>query len=313
MKVNNVLIIGASGFLGQYIYNAFMNKGYIVYTLGRTKISPKYHITADIKNTTIQLPNIYFHHVVHVSGKAHVYPKTNEECIEFMQVNFDGTKHILNALDANTLMPKYYTFISTVAVYGLEEGNAISEQYEPKPITVYGDSKLKAEKAIELWGNKNNISYLILRLPLVIGIDAPGNFGSMKIAISKGRYPKIKKNNTKKSMVLARDVANLIKDYKGKYSGVYNITDGYHPSFNEVEIAMQKRLNKKILLQLPLWSIKILANIGDFMERIIKKEMPISSSRLKKLTSTLIFDDTKARNELGWKPNPVLPFIEKEL
>lgn len=313
MKAPNVLIIGASGFLGEHIYNVFVRKGYTIYTLGRTKTPSKHHITEDIKNPNIKLPNIDFLHVVHVSGKAHVYPKTEEENLEFMQVNFNGTKHILNALDMNTSNPTYYTFISTVAVYGLEVGSAISEEYDPKPITVYGESKLKAEKVVEAWGNKNNIPYLILRLPLIVGAKAPGNLGSMKIAISKGRYPKIKGNNAKKSMVLAEDVANFIAAYKGKASGAYNITDGYHPSFNEVEQAIEKRLNKKILLKLPLWNVKILATIGSILESVIKKDMPISNSKLNKITSILTFDDTKARNELGWNPNPVLPFIEKEL
>lgn len=313
MKLSNVLIIGASGFLGKYVYNAFVEKGYNVYTLGRTKISEKHHITADIKDSSIKLPNIDFCHVVHISGKAHVYPKTEDECVEFMQVNFDGTNNILNALDTNSIKPNYYTFISTVAVYGLEIGSAISEQYEPHPITVYGESKLKAEKAIEEWGKRTSIPYLILRLPLVVGANAPGNLGNMKTAVSKGQYPKIKRNNAKKSMVLAEDVANLIVDYNGEACGVYNITDGYHPSFNEVEQAMEKRTGKKILFKLPFWSIKILAIIGNLLEGVLKKDMPISSSKLEKLTSTLTFDDSKAKIELGWNPNPVLPFIEKEL
>jgi nucleoside-diphosphate-sugar epimerase len=38
--------------------------------------------------------------------------------------------------------------------------------------------------------------------------------------------------------------------------------------------------------------------------------MPISSLRLKKLTSTLTFDDSKARKELGWRSKNALEFIE---
>ncbi len=37
---------------------------------------------------------------------------------------------------------------------------------------------------------------------------------------------------------------------------------------------------------------------------------PINSNKLFKITSTLTFDDRKARNNFGWNPNSVLNFFD---
>ncbi|MBC7915293.1 MAG: hypothetical protein H7Y07_14350 [Pyrinomonadaceae bacterium] len=42
------------------------------------------------------------------------------------------------------------------------------------------------------------------------------------------------------------------------------------------------------------------------MGDILGKRAPINSVKLKKITSDLTFDDSKAREILGWNPTPVL-------
>lgn len=313
MQNNFVLITGASGFLGKVIFSFFKKKGYSIVTIGRKKITESdFHLLYDITSPNLRLLNFRFTKVVHVAGKAHMIPKTESEKKEFFEVNFEGTKNLLNALNQLEQKPEIFVNISTVAVYGKSKGDFIKENDRGEPNTPYGISKLEAERLVEKWAKENDIDFLNLRLPLVVGENPPGNLGDMKAAISNGSYPRILRNKARKSIVLASDIASLIEKVEGK-SGTYNLTDEVHPTFEDIENAIQKRVNQKIKLLIPKFVINIMAKIGDLLQKITKKDMPISSARLEKLTSNLTFDDTKAKKELDWNPNPVLPFIEKHL
>jgi nucleoside-diphosphate-sugar epimerase len=309
----NVLITGASGFLGTYVKESSKVKGSVIYTLGR-------RIQKDVKEhihwETSKLPklkDLCYEKIIHIAGKAHSIPKSEEEIQKFYDVNFLGTKNLLAAIDTLNKKPKCFIFISTVAVYGLYKGEGINESIEKNPVTPYGTSKLKAESLIQDWCSKNECHAIIFRLPLIAGENPPGNLGVMKKTIKQNRYPQIKDNQSRKSIVLASDVADLITNHSFKESGIYNLTDGIHPSFEEIEEAIVRRLNTSIKIVIPKFAISVIAKLGDILESVFKKNMPISTLKLQKMTSSLTFDDTKARKELGWKPNPVLPFIEKEL
>ena len=52
---------------------------------------------------------------------------------------------------------------------------------------------------------------------------------------------------------------------------------------------------------MPLPMAKTLGKFGDIFHFF-----PLNSDTIVKMTSTLTFDDTKAKNDLFWKPKPVL-------
>jgi len=141
----------------------------------------------------------------------------------------------------------------------------------------------------------------ILRLPLLVGENPPGNLGSMIKAIEKGYYFNIGGGKSKKSMVLANDVAAFIPKV-ASIGGIYNLTDGYHPNFYELSTLICKNRNKKIPLNIP----SIIANLLGYIGDVIGKSMPLNTVKLKKITTDLTFDDSKAREIAGWNPNPVL-------
>jgi nucleoside-diphosphate-sugar epimerase len=119
--------------------------------------------------------------------------------------------------------------------------------------------------------------------------------------VRQGFYFNIAGGSAKKSMVLASDVAKFIfKAYK--VGGIYNLTDGYHPSFFELSNCISNQLGISAPKDLPFWVAKLLAFVGDF----IGDKAPINSLKLGKITSNLTFDDAKARNTFGWSPTSVL-------
>ena len=306
--MNNILITGASGFLGKEVTEVLKKKlENNIWTLGKTQTT-YHHIFSDLLAENISLPNVAFNQVIHLAGKAHTYPKTPEEAQEFEDINYYGTINLLNAL-VNQTEIKSFMFASTVAVYGVESGENISEDFVLQTSTPYGKSKRAAEIAIMEFCEKKNINFLILRLPLIAGENPPGNLGKMKKAISNGYYVRIKGNTVKKSVVLANDVAHLISDNKFK-SGIYNLTDGRNPTFSEIESALEKSQKRRIIFNVPLSVLNKVAIAGDFLLKF-KINAPLNSAKLKKITSSLTFNDDKAVKELNWKPNSVIDFLTK--
>ena len=72
-------------------------------------------------------------------------PKTKAEKQAFFDVNLQGTKNLCAALERRGV-PRAFIFISTVAVYGCEYGEEITEEYPLGGKTPYAMSKRLAEE-----------------------------------------------------------------------------------------------------------------------------------------------------------------------
>lgn len=300
----SVLLTGASGFLGKAITNKI--EGPMI-SIGRNASNK---IVCDLAT---DIPHLVskVHKVIHCAGKAHMVPKTEADKKVFFDINVQGTKNLLEALKNNLANIQQFIFISTIAVYGKDQGLNIAENTPLLGESSYAKSKMEAEQILLNWSKEHAIPLVILRLPLIVGDHPPGNLGAMMKAIKSGRYFSISNNNAKKSVVLANDVADFISNLKGK-SGTYNLTDGLHPTFKEIEEAIGLRFNSTIKISLPIGLLKLLARIGDWI-RALNIPFPLYSERLNKMISSLTFSDEKARKELNWNPNPVLDFIRTEI
>lgn len=292
-----ILITGSSGFLGRILKDNFSD--FDVLELNR--MMGDYHCTLE---NEIPVFKEVFNLVIHSAGKAHTIPKTEIEKQQFYDVNLTGTLNLLKAFEKSSL-PKQFVFISSVSVYGLDSGTNINEETPLLAKDPYGLSKIAAEELVSNWCSLNNVVYTILRLPLLVGKNPPGNLGTMLKAINKGYYFNIGGGVARKSMVLAQDVARFIA-LVAPIGGVYNLTDGIHPNFKELSIAISTDKNLKKPFNFPLNMAKILGYLGD----IIGSKSPINSLRIAKITSTLTFDDSKARAVQDWKPQAVLEYLK---
>ena len=292
-----ILLTGSTGFLGKYIYKSLIKNNKID-TLSRTKSSYNIDLSQQIPNF-----NESFNMVIHVAGKAHDQSKKSLINNSFYKVNVLGLKNLMSGLK-KTKIPSRFVFISSVSVYGLSKGTNISESFELLAKDDYGLSKIEGEKIVKTWCKKNNVKYLILRLPLLVGKNPPGNLGAMIKAIKNGFYFNINRGKARKSMVLADDVSKIILK-ASEIGGTFNLTDGNNPNFNQLSYSIAKQLNKKYIFNMPIFIAQLISKIGDIMGLNF-----FNSSKLNKIVSDLTFDDSKARKTLDWKPNSVIENIK---
>lgn len=290
-----LLFTGASGFLG---HNSLptLKKNYDVTTCG---INPDDMIKANLAKEIPQLDKRY-DIVLHACGKAHTVPRTDAEKKAFYDVNYQGTVNLCVALE-KVGVPKSLIFISTVAVYGCESGEMITEDHPLNGNTPYAESKKMAEAYLTEWCSKHDVILGIIRPSLIAGVNAPGNLGAMVKGIKTGRYLSINRGKARKSVLMAEDIARLMPRL-AEIGGIYNVCDSHNPSFGELEHLIATQLNKRPPVSIPYWFANCLALCGN----LLGPKAPINSLKLKKITESLTFSNEKARKTLNWEPLDVL-------
>lgn len=293
--MDKLLFTGGTGFLGKNVM-PILKESYQVTTCG---ITSEDMIQANLAKMVPELPQRY-DIVLHAAGKAHVVPKTEVEKQLFYDINYQGTVNLCAALE-RVGVPKSLIFISTVAVYGLDYGEMITEEEPLKGETPYAKSKIMAEEFLIKWCADNNVVLTILRPSLLAGKNAPGNLGAMVKGIKKGFYLNIAGGKVRKSILMAEDIARLLPLVADK-GGTFNVCDTRQPTFGELSVSVACQLGKRKPISIPYWMAWCMAMVGN----LLGSRAPINSYKLSKMTESLTFSNDKARRELGWEPLDVL-------
>ena len=293
--MDNLLFTGGTGFLGKNVM-PLLQQHYEVTTCGITQDDM---IKVNLANAVPELHK-HFDVVLHACGKAHVVPKTEEEKKQFFDINYQGTVNLCKALE-KVGVPKALVFISTVAVYGCEFGEMITEDHPLNGETPYAKSKIMAEEYLTKWCSEHGVTLGILRPSLLAGKNAPGNLGAMVNGVRKGFYMNIAGGKVTKSVLMAEDIARILPLVAEK-GGVYNVCDTRQPSFGELSISVARQLGKRKPISIPYWMAWCMAMVGN----LLGSKAPINSYKLEKMTQSLSFSNEKARKELGWEPLDVL-------
>lgn len=147
--------------------------------------------------------------VFHVAGIAH-RKETPENYHLYYEVNRDLA--IQTAEKASADGVSQFIFLSTMAVYGIDEG-MIDRNTQPAPKSNYGRAKLEAEHGIKKLRSKD-FAIAVLRPPMVYGDGCKGNYQSL-VKFAK-KMPFFPDYYNKRSMI---HIDRLISFVKGLVDG----------------------------------------------------------------------------------------------
>ena len=215
----------------------------------------------------------------------------------YYDVNVSGTKNVLKKMDElgiNNLI-----FTSSVAIYGLNKNNP-DENHIQDPFNHYGKSKWLAEKAIKKWYEKNphDKSVTIIRPTVIFGERNRGNVYNLLKQICSGKFNMIGHGLNKKSMAYVGNVVDfIINRLETEKPGfhIFNYADKPDFNMNELVSVIENKMKLKTSkLKIPYW-IGMIGGYGfDIISLFLKKNLPISSVRVKKFCATTQFDSSKA-------------------
>ncbi len=152
-----------------------------------------------------------YNSIYHVAGIAH-RKETEENANLYYEVNRDLVLKVAEKAKRENV--KQFVFLSSMSVYGVEEG-VITKDTPPNPKSNYGKSKIQAE---ELLGNlrSDDFKIAIMRPPMVYGDGCKGNY-QMLVKFAK-MLPVFPDYENKRSMIhvdnLSKFVKNLIDEEK---------------------------------------------------------------------------------------------------
>lgn len=171
-----------------------------------SKYPEKYSVdTIDLKDDTwIEKFFLGYDVVFHVAGIAHV-KETEKNKELYYKVNRDLPFEV--AKKAKEHGVKQFIFISSMSVYGIEDG-IISRNTKLKPKNNYGKSKLEGEKIISSFRDPN-FHIVILRPPMIYGKGCKGNYQKLaKISKHMMFFPKVK---NKRSMIYIENLCEFVR------------------------------------------------------------------------------------------------------
>ena len=157
-----ILIIGASGFIGNAVLDHF-SINYSVTGIDRVENKKKNILEAcDFKNTADLIDEKKFDLVINCAGSSNVSQSVHDPLHDF-ELNTILVQHLLSAIKEFSPKTKFIT-ISSAAVYGNPATLPIKEGDLPKPLSPYGLHKLLSEELVSHYNRIYQIQALSVRI-----------------------------------------------------------------------------------------------------------------------------------------------------
>ncbi|MES9843710.1 MAG: SDR family oxidoreductase [Candidatus Sedimenticola sp. PURPLELP] len=308
----NLLLTGASGFVGRALSRSLVSKGYRVRGTVRSAVSSpvtgvEYVQVGAIESEFDWLPTLKgMETIVHLASRVHVMRDQSDDPLSlYRAINTEGTLRL--ARQSAEAGVRRFVFISTLKVNGevSKTGKPMLADDLPMPSDPYAISKYEAEKGLLELSAKTGIKVVIIRPPLVYGPGVKANFERMMYWLSKGLplpFGSITEN--RRSLVALDNLVDLIGlciTHPAAVNQVFLASDGEDFSTSEL-------LHKiALLMGVPSRQIRVPVNLLRLISFVLGKQELAT-----RLCDSLQVDISKNRDLLGWSP-PVTADYELKL
>ena len=307
-----ILVTGASGFIGSFIVEEALRRGFETWAAVRKSSSRAFlqderihFIELDFSSETQmteQLTGLQFDYIVHAAGVTKCLDKA-----DFHRINTEGTQHLVHVLKALQMRVERFVYISSLSIMGAireqQPYTEICESDKAQPNTAYGRSKLEAEQWL---ATLEDLPYLILRPTGVYG-PRERDYFMMAKSIKAHTDFAVGYKQQDITFVYVTDVvqAVFLALEKGVTGRKYFLTDGEVYQSSTFSDLIRKELGNPwwIRITAPLWVLKLVCMFGEYYGKYSGKVTALNNDKYNIMRQrNWRCDIEPARKELGYEP-----------
>lgn len=269
---NDILVTGATGFLGRRLVAALESRGFTV----------RRHSSADGDIASCTLPMEGVGRVFHLAGKSYV-PDSWQDPRGFYQANVMGA---VNVLEHCRRHQAALTLISSY-VYGPPQHLPIAENHPLTAYNPYAHTKVLAEDAARFYEQHFGLSLVIVR---PFNLYGPGQRSSFLIPSivrqmmdSSVDVVRVQDLRPKRDYLYLDDaVSMLLATLRAGNRGIFNLGSGRSNSVAEV--------------------IELVSNAAGIRKPVVSADVQRPEEIM-----DVVADISRATAELGWRPSTSMP------
>lgn len=303
-----VLVTGGTGFAGSRLVSRLVKKGEFVRVLVRKNsnidylkkldvelcigdVTDKNSIKAAIKGVDV---------VYHIAA---LFRQAKFPDRAYWQVNVQGTQNMLEAGYEEGV--KRFVHCSTIGVLGHIANPPADETHPYNPGDVYQRSKCEGEKIALKFFRDKKFPVVITRPTAIYG---PGDMRLFKLFkyVSSGRMIILGSGNVFYHLVYVEDLARgfeLCAQKENAIGQVYILGGDKYLTLNELADFIARVLGISFSkIHLPVLPVKVLSILCEKACVFLRIEPPLHRRRVDFFTKSRAFNISKAKRELGYKP-----------
>lgn len=322
----SILITGANGFIGSFIVEEALKRGFEVWAAVRKTSNLEYlkdsrirFIQIDMSDSVLIERQLKEHkdkfgkwdYIIHNAGVTKC-----RHAEDFDRINYIGTKTFIDTLIKLDLIPEQFFYMSTLGVFGAiheKDGLPIKESDIKCPNTLYGISKYKSEQYIS---SLKDFPYVFIR---PTGVYGPREKDYYLMAKSVSKHIDFRAGCSEQfiTFIYVKDLVRIIflaieKNVKRK---AYCVSDGEVYNSTAFSVLIQKELGNPFVLRFacPLPILKAISYVAGYTARLFGKTSTLNPDKYKIMKQrNWRCDISHLREDLGYEPEYLLDKGVKE-
>jgi nucleoside-diphosphate-sugar epimerase len=309
------LVTGATGFIGSILVDTlagrYEHKGvgnaeiYCLVrktgSLARLENLPIQFVHGDLFTDAALIPVLAeVTHVIHLAGVT----KARAES-EYFRANGEATRHLLQLCAQHAKNLQRFVYASSLAAAGPSaDGHLVTEDETPRPVSIYGRSKLAGELACQEFCRTLPIT--IIRPPAVYGPREKDIYQYFK-QVKMGVRLRLGWRERKASIIHAQDLVNgilLASTHSAAVGETYFMANPQSYDWQELGQTLATVMHRKtISLAVPEFVAPVLAAFSELGAKITGKPALLNFDKLKELRQYFwVCSGEKAKQDLGFVP-----------
>lgn len=315
-----VLVTGGSGFIGSNLVKRLLEEANTVRVLVRPNSENVYRLSemnVEIAEGDVTEPESLNNAMQGVTQVFHTAGVMNNDWDSTHFTNVDGTRNVLDAALQNNIERLLY--LSDIEVYDVanaRKGSLITEEWplqsDQNQMGPYIHSRIEAEKLVTSAFTENGLKTTIVRASMVIGpMGRQLFFPQLGYQYKDKLFLMLRSGSNMLPLIYVENIADamvrVIQEDKA-IGQIYNLVD-------DPEITVKDYINKYIdytgsrarAISIPYFLPYVATALYEIAASLgVVKKSSTSKSRFKWKHAPVIFDNTKAKNDLGLTPRVTL-------